>query len=128
RELEFVKAVFGAKEMRVSRDPQGKIGHSEIRIGDSVLMLGQSSEQWPPTPAAIYVYVPDVDGAYQRALTAGAASAWAPVDQPYGDRNAGVKDTNSVQWWMATHREDVSEEEEVERRKAVAEKSALSPA
>jgi PhnB protein len=123
RELDFVKAVFGAKEMRVSRDPQGKIGHAEIRIGDSVVMLGQSSEQWPPSPAAIYVYVPDTDAAYERALKAGAASTWAPADQPYGDRNAGVKDSNGMQWWIATHLENVSEQEEARRRAAAAEKS-----
>lgn len=128
-ELDFMKAVFGAKEMRVSRDPQGKIGHAEIGIGDSVLMLGQSSEQWPPSPATIYLYVPDVDSAYERALSAGAASKWAPADQPYGDRNAGVKDLNGVQWWIAAHLENVTEEEEVRRRrKADAEKSTSTRA
>lgn len=101
--LDFVKVVFGATEMRVSRDPQGQIGHAEVRIGNSVLMIGQASEQWPPSPAAIYVYVPDVDAAYERALAAGADSMWQPVNQPYGDRNGGVKDCNGVQWWMATH-------------------------
>lgn len=127
--LDFTKAVFGAKEMRVSRNPQGEIGHAEIGIGDSALMLGQSSEEWPPSPSTIYVYVPDVDSAYERALTAGASSKWAPADQPYGDRNAGVKDVNGVQWWIATHLENVSEDEEVRRRrKAAAEKSASSRA
>ena len=116
--LDFVKDVFAATEMRISRDPQGKIGHAEVRIGDSVLMIGQASEQWPPSPAAIYVYVPDVDAAYQRALASDAESMWPPVDQPYGDRNGGVKDSNGVQWWMATHLEQVSEEEEMRRRAA----------
>jgi len=126
KSLDFVKKVFGAIEMRISRDQQGQIGHAEVRIGDSVLMIGQASEQWPSSPAAIYVYVPDVDAAYQRALAADAESMWQPVNQPYGDRNGGVKDSNGVQWWMATHLEEVSEEEEARRR--AAKDSAPAPA
>src|SRR5262249_16118226 len=90
-EFAFMKDVLGAEEMRLSRDSQGHVGHCEVRIGDAAVMLGNASEQWPPSPAAIYVYVPSVDLAYHRALAAGATSVWAPVDQPYGDRNAGVR-------------------------------------
>jgi uncharacterized glyoxalase superfamily protein PhnB len=111
QELAFVKDVFSAIEMHVSRDPQGRIGHASVKIGDSVIMMGQSSEQWPATPAAIYLYVTDVDAAYARGLAAGASSVMQPADYFYGDRNAGVKDGNGVQWWMATHIEDVSAED-----------------
>jgi PhnB protein len=115
--LAFVKEVFGAKQMHVFRDPAGRIAHAQLTIGDSVVMMAQANEQWPPLPAAIYIYVPDVDAAYKRALAAGAVSVMQPVDQFYGDRNGGVKDASGVQWWMATHIEDVSGEE-LERRAA----------
>ena len=115
KELSFVKEAFAAIEMHVSRDPQGRIGHASVKIGDSVVMLGQSSEHWPATSAAIYLYVPDVDATYQKALASGATTVMQPADHFYGDRNAGVKDSNGVQWWMATHIEDVSDEE-FERR------------
>ena len=110
KELEFVKQVFGAKEIHVSRD-QGRIMHATVKIGDSVVMMGQASQQFAALPAAIYIYVPDVDATYKRALATGAASVMEPADQFYGDRNGGVKDSNGVQWWMATHIEDVSNEE-----------------
>ena len=110
KELEFVKQVFGAKEIHVSRD-QGRIMHATVKIGDSVVMMGQASQQFAALPAAIYIYVSDVDAAYKRALATGAASVMEPADQFYGDRNGGVKDSNGVQWWIATHIEDVSNEE-----------------
>ena len=115
KELAFVKEIFGAKELHVSRDPEGRIAHAQVLIRDSVLMMAQANDQWPSLPAAIYIYVPDVDAAYKRALAAGAASVMQPADQFYGDRNGGVKDSNGVQWWMATHIEDVSSDE-LERR------------
>jgi len=117
KELAFVKEVFGAKEMHVSRDPGGRIAHAQVKIGDSIVMMAQAIEQWPPLPAAIYIYLTDVDAAYKRALAKGATSVMEPADQFYGDRNGGVKDSNGVQWWMATHIEDVSEQE-LQRRAA----------
>jgi uncharacterized glyoxalase superfamily protein PhnB len=70
-------------------------------------------------PAAIYMYVPDCDAVYKQALAAGATSKMTPSDQFYGDRNAGVEDANGNQWWMATHVEDVSEEELRRRAQAM---------
>jgi PhnB protein len=118
KELAFVKQVFGAKELQVFRDGDGQIRHAELGIGDSVVMLAQSGEQWPPLPAAIYVYVPDVDAAYERAIAFDVSSSKPPADQPYGDRNCGVTDANGVQWWITTHLEDMSE---VEMRRRTAE-------
>jgi PhnB protein len=114
KELEFLKQVFHATELHVSRD-QGRISHATVKIDDAVLMMGEAVQQWPALPAAIYIYVRDVDAAYQRALAAGAASTMKPADQFYGDRNAGVKDSNEVTWWISTHIEDVSNAE-IERR------------
>ncbi len=128
KELAFVKGVFGAREMHVSRDPGGRIAHGQVKIGDSVVMMGQAGEQWPPLPSAIYLYLPDVDAAHERALAAGATSVMQPADQFYGDRNAGVKDSNGVQWWIATHIEDVSEEELQRRAVEAFEKRAHAQA
>jgi PhnB protein len=111
RELAFVKEVFGAKEKHVFRDPGGRVVHAQVAIGDSTVMMAQANEQWPSLPAAIYLYVPDVDAAYGRALATGAVSLMQPADKYWGDRDGGAKDSNGVQWWIATHIEDVSSEE-----------------
>ena len=113
--VDFLKQVFNAKEAHISRDPQGRIMHASMQIGDSMLMMGAAMEQYPAQPAMIYLYVPDVDGAYQRALSAGATSVQPVRDQFYGDRSGGVQDANGTQWWIGTHIEDVSNEE-IERR------------
>ena len=86
--------------------------------------MAQANEQWPFLPAAIYIYVPDVDTAYNRALAAGAASVVQPADQFYGDRNGGVKNSNGVQWWIATHVEDVSSKELTRRATEAVKKPA----
>jgi len=117
QELEFVQKAFGAREAHVNRGPDGKVNHASVQIGDSVLMMGQAQAQHPPLPAAIYVYVEDCDAVYERALSAGATSVSRPADMFYGDRHGGVKDSNGVQWWVATHIEDVSEQE-LQRRAA----------
>src|SRR5262249_11524498 len=104
----FMHDVFDAIEMRVSRNAAGRVDHAEMAIADAVIMVAEASGSWLPTPAALYIYVPDVDAVHRRAIASGAASLWEPVNQPYGDRNSGVKDSNGVQWWIATHREDVS--------------------
>jgi len=111
QELEFLGKVFHAKESHVSRDPQGHVVHATVAIGDSMIMMGEAGPQWPALPASVYVYVRDVDAAYQRALAAGATSVMQPADQFYGDRNCGVKDSNNVSWWIGTHIEDVPEAE-----------------
>jgi uncharacterized glyoxalase superfamily protein PhnB len=80
-------------------------------------MIGEAGGQWQPMPCNLYVYVPDTDATYRRALAAGAVSIMEPSDQYYGDRNAGVKDPCGNSWWLATHKEDVSAEE-MQRRAA----------
>jgi PhnB protein len=110
--IDFLKQAFGAQEHgeRHSR-PDGTVMHAEVLIGDSYLMLGEATDQYPPMPGCFYLYVPDVDAVYRRAMEAGATLISAPEDKPYGDRNAGVRDSSGNQWWIATHIEDVSEEE-----------------
>ena len=121
--LEFLKTGLKATEREVMRYPDGRIWHGDVVIGDSHVMLSQATEQHPAMPATLYLYVPDTDAAYRTALAAGATSAMEPATQFYGDRNAGVKDSNGNMWYFGTHVEDVSPEEmrrrqaeEVERR------------
>jgi len=111
--IDFTKKVFDAKEVHVSRRPDGSVMHAEVRIGDSIVMMGQSPEK--QFPAMLHLYLEDVDGVYRRALQAGAKSLREPADQIYGDRTGGVEDAFGNQWWMAAHIEDVTPEE-IERR------------
>lgn len=108
--IEFMEKAFDAQQL-LFHDLGGGHVHAEVRIGDSVIMLGQSA----PLPAQIYLYVDDVDATYQRALQAGAKSVEAPNDKPYGDRGAWVTDPFANTWFIATHKEEVSEQELLRR-------------
>ena len=105
--IDFVKEAFAATELFRGTGSAGGI-HAEVRIGDSMVMIGGAGT-WngEPMPAAIYLYMDDVDAVYKCALQAGAASLSEPADQPYGDRIAGVKDLFGNVWYIATHIEDV---------------------
>ncbi len=109
--MKFLNQVFGAEKSEQMTLPDGTVNHGEVRIGDSVIMMGKSSKEWPPIPAMIYIYVEDTDAAYKKALSAGAKSLMEPADQFYGDRNAGVKDPFGNSWWIASHLEDVPPDE-----------------
>ncbi len=101
--IDFVKQAFGATELLRAATPGGG-QHVEVRIGDSMVMIGGSEEMpFPETPAVLHLYVPDVDAVYKRALQAGAAAVQEPIDQPYGDREAGVRDLAGNHWYIATH-------------------------
>ncbi|MGH8937106.1 MAG: VOC family protein [Acidimicrobiia bacterium] len=113
--LDFLKRAFSAEETVRMPRPDGSVAHAEVRIGDSIVMLGDAGEQWSPMPGMINLYVEDCDATYLRALEAGATSLQEPEDQFYGDRTAGVRDPVGNHWWIATHVEDLSEEEIAER-------------
>jgi PhnB protein len=113
--IEFLEQAFGAEVTERMARADGSIGHAEVRIGDSVIMLSDARDQRKPLQSAVYLYVPDTDVVYRRALEAGATSVMEPADQFYGDRNAGVQDSAGNFWWIGTHQEDVSREE-LERR------------
>ncbi len=119
RVIEFAKQTFGANETERMTEPGGRIMHAEIRVGDSLIMLGEPMGKFQPMPTMLYVYVPDTDATYRKALQAGGESVMEPADQFYGDRNAGVKDPCGNMWWIATHKEDVAPEE-MRRRAAEA--------
>jgi len=106
--INFLKRALGAEEIAKYASPDGVIQHAQVRIGDSVLEMGEAHGPYQPMPAMFYLYVPNVDAMYSRALSAGATSIYAPKDQPYGDRTGAVKDTFGNEWHLATHVKDVS--------------------
>jgi PhnB protein len=114
--IEFTQKAFGATLLHKTKDESDRVFHAEIIIGDSPMMLSEGrAPEWPSQPASFYLYVPDCDLLYKQAMAAGATSIMEPADQFYGDRHGGVKDASGNSWWLATHIEDVSEEE-IERR------------
>jgi PhnB protein len=105
--IEFLKKAFGAEERYLAQSPDGVVHHAQLRIGDSIVEMGDAHGRYQPMPAMFFLYAEDVDLLYERALKAGATSLQAPADQPYGDRVGGVKDPFGNQWYIATHIRDV---------------------
>ncbi|MFZ1977090.1 MAG: VOC family protein [Bacteroidota bacterium] len=102
RTIEFLVQVFGAVKLRQFPAANGKIMHAEIRIDDTVLMLTDGGEGWPPIPSHVHIFVSDVDAAYKRALEAGAISVQEPVKGNDENKRGGVKDSGGTTWWIAT--------------------------
>ncbi len=117
RLIDFVLAAFNGEVTNRKERPDGSIMHAEVRIGDSMLMMGEASGEFGPMPTSIYLYVPDCDSVYQRALDAGAISVFKLMNSPSGERYDGVKDPCGNIWWIATHVEDLSQEEQDRRWK-----------
>ena len=91
--------------------PDGTIAHADMRMGDSTIMLADATDHSPAMPAALYVYVHDVDATYAQAVNAGVHTIMEQADQFHGDRMAGVRDEFGNVWWIVTHIEHVSPEE-----------------
>jgi PhnB protein len=117
--IEFVTKAFGATLRFAHKRPDGKVAHAEVQIGDSIVMMGSVQGDTKPIPTAIYMYVPNCDELYRRAVAAGGSSIGEPADQFYGDRHGGVKDPCGNSWWVATHIEDLSEQELARRMAAL---------
>jgi PhnB protein len=100
--IEFLKRVFGAVELRRFPDAEGKLMHAEVRIDDTVVMIADGGESWPPVPSYVHVYVRDVDATYARALAAGATAVQEPTKKEDEDKRGGVKDAGGTTWWIAT--------------------------
>jgi uncharacterized glyoxalase superfamily protein PhnB len=106
--IDFLKRVFAAEQVALHESPDGVVVHAKFRIGDSIIEMGEAHGQWQPLPSVIYLYVPNVDEVYRRAIQAGGISLYEPADQPYGDRNAGVVDPFGHTWYISTHIKDVT--------------------
>ena len=127
RALEFYKQAFGAVELLRMPGPNGKIGHAEIRIGDSPIMLAdeapamgaRSARTIGGSPISLMVYVENVDAMVAQAVAAGGKLVRPVADQFYGDRTGGIDDPFGYHWYLATHVEDVPPDE-LERRAAKA--------
>ena len=99
--MDFVTKVFEAEEVERGETRGGF--HMEYKIGDSILILEAGDAPESATRGSVYIYVPDVDAAYRRALQLGATSLGEPEDKPYHDRGAGVQDSFGNIWWIGTH-------------------------
>ena len=121
--IEFYRTVFGAKERMRMAAPDGRIGHAELEIGNSMIMVAdehpdmniRGPKSVGGTPVTVLVYVEDVDRAFERALTAGAKELRPVQNQFYGDRSGQFEDPFGHQWNVATHVEDVPPDEMAKR-------------
>ena len=128
--IEFYKRAFGAKERMRLRAPGGKVGHAELEIGDSVVMIAdeypemdfRSPDHYGGSAVSLHVYVNDVDAAFRRATEAGAKPLRSVQNQFYGDRTGTISDPFGHVWHLATHREDLSPEEIEKRAQAAFQK------
>ncbi len=116
--IDFLKRTFNAEEKERMNGPEGRVAHAEMKIGDSIIMIADATPEYKAIQSQLYVYVDNVDNVYKRALEAGGTSVEEPTNQFYGDRRAGVKDPTGIFWGIATHVEDVSDEELQRRMKA----------
>jgi PhnB protein len=129
--IDFYKSIFGATEIMRMTGPDGKIGHAELQIGDSRIML---ADEFPgmnaaPTPGAknacgLFLYLENVDATFNRAVTAGATVDMPLANQFWGDRYGKLTDPSGHQWGLAQHVEDVSPDEMMRRQKEFAEQMA----
>jgi PhnB protein len=120
RLIDFLKTVFGGEETVRLDGPDGKVGHAEVKIGDSLLMLSDVGLENSAFPAMLHIYVDDCDATYRKALEAGSSSLREPTNEFYGDRISAVTDSLGNQFWIATHVEDVSQEDMAHRAQEVA--------
>jgi len=125
--IEFYKKAFLATERMRIAQPDGRVGHAELQVGDSVIMLSdefpeigaRSPQSLGGSPVSIHLYVEDADAIFSQAVAAGAKIKRPIADQFYGDRLGGVEDPFGHTWWISTHKEHLSPQE-IERRAALA--------
>jgi len=104
--IRFLEQTFDAEVVARFPDPGGLVMHAEVRAGDSHIEIADAGAQWTPVAAPMHAYVDDVDTTYKRALAAGASSLYEPLEQDYGDREAGVVDQRGIVWFLATYLEE----------------------
>lgn len=99
--IRFAMTVFGARILKDSRYPDGRVQHVRLQIEDSLIMLNQATDEFAATRSQMHLYVDDVDATYHLALNEGAVSLMAPMVRPHGDRMAGFTDPTGNIWWVA---------------------------
>jgi uncharacterized glyoxalase superfamily protein PhnB len=115
--IDFLKRAFDAVA-EIHRMPDGSILNAQVQVGDSMVLIGQAPPDYPADklmPAMLYMYVEDVDTVYRKAIAAGGVSIREPENQFYGDRVGAVRDLSGNQWWIATHKEEMTSEEMASR-------------
>ena len=123
--IEFYKEAFGASVFMRLNMPDGRVGHAELRIGEAVIMLGTPCDEMSlsnpteRTSVALQLYVTDVDAQFKQAVAAGASAVSEPEDRFYGDRSGSVKDPFGHLWYLATRKEDLTEEQIRQRAMAM---------
>lgn len=101
--IDFAEAAFGASALRRYEKPDGSVAHAEMRIGDTVVMIGDAGPEWPAMPAHLHMYVEDVDAVFARAVEAGGEVVSEPTAREGDpDRRGGVKDPAGNTWWLST--------------------------
>lgn len=126
RAIDFYQRAFDAKELLRIPAPNDRIGHAEIKVGDSVIMMADehpemdayAPKHFGGSPVSLLLYVTDVDAMFKQAIAAGAIEVRPVADQFYGDRTGGIRDPFGHRWYVATHVEDVPPEELEKRAKA----------
>ncbi len=118
--IDWYKRVFDAQELGRSLGPDGRIMHAELAIGDSHfyindVMMGKGPKELGGSPVTFWLYLPDCDTIYRRAIDAGARESMPMVDQFWGDRAGQVTDPAGLNWWIATRKEDLTKEEMEQR-------------
>ena len=115
--VDFLKRAFDAVAV-IHTMPAGSILNAQVQVGNSMVLIGQAPKDHPANkqmPSMLYMYVEDVDAVYRKAIAAGGESIVEPKDQFYGDRVGAVRDLTGNQWWIATHKEEMSSEEMTHR-------------
>ena len=110
-QMDFLLNVFDGKEINRMTTPDGSVVHGEVKVGDSVIMIGQAREESQVRKSMVYLYMEDCDAYFNKAKEAGATVVSELEDQFYGDRHGAVEDSNGNQWYIVTHQEEVSPEE-----------------
>jgi PhnB protein len=105
--ISFLKRAFNAEEVAKYASPNGVVNHAVVRVGDSVIEMGEAHGKYQTMEPMFYLYVPNMEAVYRQAIAAGATSFQEPADQFYGDRTAAVKDPFGNKWYIATHIKDV---------------------
>lgn len=102
RAIDFMRRVFGAVDLGRTAGKDGRIARAELRIGDTIVMVADSTDRWAAMPAHVHVYVDSVDATYEAGVEAGAFSVLPPSQKDGGERRCGFRDASGTTWWVAT--------------------------